>query len=287
MKAERITDVLAYHGEGPVWWPATGRMRFVDMLAGAVIELEESLDGAHRRLSVPSKVASVIRPRVGGGAVVATERGIAVGREEDLSDLTEAVQLFTDPTIRTNEGNCDPDGRFWVGTMSYERTPGVAEVFRWDGSSEPLRAWGEATTANGLGFSPDGARGYWIDTSAGEVTLFDYDAEAGLSGRRTFAAIDPEVGRPDGLTVDAEGGVWVALHRGSAVHRYDADGALTEVVEVGVSKVTSCAFGGPDLDTLFITTSRENLPEGVEPASGSIYAIAPGVRGLEPLPFKG
>lgn len=287
MKAQRITDSISYHGEGPVWWPVTGRLRFVDMLAGSVIELDEAAQGGYRRLDVPSKVASVIRPRVGGGAVVATERGIAVGRAEDLSDLTQVVELYSDPGIRTNEGSCDPDGRFWIGTMSYERVEGAAAVYRWDGTSEPVRAWGGATIANGLGFSPDGSRGYWIDTPTGRVTVFDYDAEAGLVEPRTFVEIPAEQGHPDGLTVDAEGGVWVAMHRGGAVRRFGQDGRLSEVVEVPVSKVTACTFGGEDLGTLFITTSRENLPDDVELASGSVYAAEVGVKGLEPLAFTG
>ncbi len=286
MKAQRITDSISYHGEGPCWWPATGRLRFVDMLAGVVVELDDRAEGGYRRLPVPSRVASVIRPRAGGGALVATERGIALGREEDLSDLKEVVSLTDDPTIRTNEGGCDPDGRFWVGTMSYEKVVGAAGVYRWDGpGTAPVLAWSGATTANGLGFSPDGELGYWVDTPTRTVTVLDYDARAGLADPRPFVDIDEGAGKPDGLCVDAEGGVWVALHRGSAVRRYDAGGRLSEVVELPVSKVTACTFGGEGLDLLFITTSRENLPDGVEPASGSVYACEPGVRGLEPLTF--
>ena len=114
MKAQRITDTISHHGEGPCWWPATGRLRFVDMLAGSVIELDEGGKRGYRRLPVPSPVASVIRPRAGGGAIVATERGLALGRAEDLSDLKEVVRLYDDLSIRTNEGGCDPDGRFWI-----------------------------------------------------------------------------------------------------------------------------------------------------------------------------
>ena len=229
---------------------------------------------------MPSPVASVIRPRAGGGAIVATERGLALGRAEDLSDLKEVVRLYDDLSIRTNEGGCDPDGRFWIGTMSYRRTVGAASVYRWDGpGTRPVRAWGGATTANGLGFSPDGALGYWTDTPTRTVTVFDYDARAGLVNPRPFVEIEEGAGKPDGLCVDAEGGVWVALHRGSAVRRYDAEGRLSEVVELPVNKVTACTFGGEDLDRLYITTSRENLPDDVEPASGSVYLAEVGVKG--------
>ena len=245
MRAERVTDSITYHGEGPCWWPATRRLRLVDMLAGAVVELDEGSGGGHRRLPVPSPVVSVIRPRTGGGAVVATERGIALGRAEDLSDLAEVVALWDDPTVRTNEGGCDPDGRFWIGSMSYDKAPGAASVHRWDGpGAEPQRAWGGATICNGLGFSPDGARAYWVDTPTLTVTILDYDAEAGLVDPRPFVTIEEGAGHPDGLTVDADGGVWVALNGGGSVRGYDAEGRLSETIEVPVRQVTACAFGG-------------------------------------------
>ncbi|MDU0348081.1 SMP-30/gluconolactonase/LRE family protein, partial [Actinomyces sp. MRS3W] len=232
MKAQRITDSIAYHAEGPCWWEATDHLRFVDMLAGAVVELDDNAPGGHRRLPVGSAVASVIRPRVGGGAIVATERGISLGRRDDLSDLSPAAELFTDPEVRTNEGGCDPDGRFWIGTMPYAKTPGGANMYRWDGpGAQPMRAWGGATICNGLGFSPDGTVAYWIDTPTGVVTLMDYDPARGLVDPRPFVSIDPDEGHPDGLCVDAEGGVWTALNGGAAVRRYSADGVLDAVVE--------------------------------------------------------
>lgn len=286
MKAERVSDSITYHGEGPCWWEATGRLRLVDMLAGAVVELDD--DVRPTRLDVPSAVASVIRPRVGGGALVATEHGVALGRAEDLSDLLEVTTLLTDPGIRTNEGGCDPDGRFWIGTMAYDQAEGAAVVYRWDGpDGKPVTAWGGATICNGLGFSPDGTHAYWTDTPTGTITLLDYDADSGLVGPRPFVTIDPEDGHPDGLTVDAEGGVWTALNGGSAVRRYAADGTLDAVVELPVRQVTACAFGENGFGTLFITTSRENLPDDVEPAAGSVYAVDAGVRSMAPLPFRG
>ncbi|MDO4901806.1 SMP-30/gluconolactonase/LRE family protein [Actinomyces sp.] len=291
MRAQRITDTIAYHAEGPCWWEATGRLRFVDMLAGTVIELDDAADSGHRRLPVGSPVAAVIRPRVDGGAIVATERGISLSRREDLSDLTPAAELFADPAVRTNEGGCDPDGRFWIGTMPYAKTPGGATMYRWDGpGSEPLTAWGGATICNGLGFSPDGGTAYWTDTPTGTVVAMEYRPtgadRGGLTDPRPLVSIDPVDGHPDGLCVDADGGVWVALNGGAAVRRYTADGALDAVVELPVRQVTACAFGGADYTTLYITTSRENLPDDVEPAAGSIFAAEPGVKGLAPLPFR-
>ena len=155
IKAQRITDSIAHHAEGPVWWAATGRLRFVDMLHGAIIEIDD--DGGHQRLEVPSRIASMLRPRVGGGAVVGLENGIGLARQEDLSDLEQIVTLFEDSGLRTNEGGCDPQGRLWLGDMAYEKTEGASSVYRWDGpGTEPQTAWDGATIANGIGWSPDG-----------------------------------------------------------------------------------------------------------------------------------
>lgn len=298
MRAERLTDTIAYHGEGPVWFPGLQRLRMVDMLHGAILTIDpagrqESESGriaADRveRTPVGSPVASVIRPRRGGGAVVATESGIALARRDDLSDLTPAVDLFDDPGLRTNEGGCDPQGRFYVGTMAYDRTEGAASVYRWDGlGHDPQTVLTSVTTSNGIDWSPDGTRAYYNDTPTLTVWTFEHDPAAGLGERRPWVRVDPDAGRPDGLCVDAEGGVWVALNKGSAVHRYAPDGTLSQIVEVPVHKVTACAFGGVDLDELFITTSREDLAEDEEPAAGSVYVVRPGVRGREPLPFAG
>lgn len=256
MKATRFTDSVAHQGEGPVWWATTGELRFVDMLHGAVVAFTPA--GETYRLPVDSPVAAVLRPRVGGGAIVARERDIALARAEDLSDLAPCTPPFVPAGQRLNEGGCDPDGRFHVGGMAYDRTPGASNLWRLD----------DAVTTR-------------------TVSLLDYSRDAGLTDRRPWVVLPEEAGHPDGLTVDAEGGVWVALNGGSAVHRYDDAGRLSAVVEVGARKVTACAFGGRDLDTLFITTSREDLAPDEEPAAGSLYAVAPGVRGLPPLPFRG
>lgn len=140
--------------------------------------------------------------------------------------------------------------------------------------------------SNGLDWSTDGRRAYYIDSPTRSVDTFDYAASDTLSGRRRFISIDGP-GVPDGLTLDA-GGVWVAIFNGgSAVHRYSPDGSLTEVISLPVSKVTACTFGGPNLDTLYITTSREGILGGAEPAAGSLFTVRPGVRGQPVRPFAG
>jgi sugar lactone lactonase YvrE len=144
---------------------------------------------------------------------------------------------------------------------------------------------GEATVSNGLEWSPDGTLAYYVDSATGRIDVFDYGRDVGLVERRPFATI--EGGIPDGLTVDAEGGVWVALWRGSSVRRYAPDGALSAVIEVPATQVTACTFGGVHLDELYITTSREGLAPGDEPRAGALYVARPGVLGLPVRRFAG
>ena len=278
MRAEPYTDPVAYHAEGPVWSEAWGGLRWVDMLAGDVLSL--AADGAVTRRSVGS-IAAALRPRAGGGAVIGVERGFVLeGPDAGLTDLGE---LWDDPGVRMNDGGCDPAGRFYCGSMAYDHRPGAGSLYRLDPDGTVEVAMRDVTISNGLEWSPDGSRAYYNDTATGEVSALDAD----LTARRTFARIASDDGAPDGLTVDAEGGVWVALYGGSAVHRYTPSGALDAVVELPVTKATACTFGGPDLRTLFITTSREDLPDDEQPEAGSVFACTPGVAGLPARTFAG
>ena len=287
-RAEQRTDPVAHHGEGPVWWEPWGGLRFVDMLAGDVLHL--AADGTITRTHVGA-VAAALRPRTRGGAVVATERAFALSDHDDLSELRTLPDVWSVPGIRFNDGACDPDGRFWCGTMAYAETPGAGTMYRLE-AQEPYavqRVWGDVTISNGLGFSPDGQLAYYNDTPTRTVSVLDYESGQ-LRNRRVFVSLRDEaesVGHPDGLCVDAEGGVWVAMFGGSAVRHYTADGRLAEVVELPVSQVTACTFGGPDLRELFITTSAEGLDPGQEPLAGALFSVTPGVTGLPTLPFAG
>ena len=145
-----------------------------------------------------------------------------------------------------------------------------------------------STISNGMVWSLDGSAVYYIDTPTGRVDVFDFDADAGaLRNRRPVVSIDPSVGHPDGMTIDAEGGLWVALWDGSAVHRYSPAGELTEVISVPASQTTACAFGGPDLDTLYITSSRRDIDPRVEPLAGSLFMAKTGGRGVPVLMYGG
>lgn len=281
MRAERVTGSVTYHGEGPVWSTRWGGLRWVDMLAGDVLSLAD--DGTVGRRHV-GDVAAAVRPRRAGGAVIAVERGFAL--EAPDGSLTALDPVWTDPSVRMNEGGCDPDGRFWCGSTAYDERPGAAALHRLDPDGSVHRVIAGVTISNGLEWSPDGSLAYYDDTATGRVDVFDYDTATGLTGRRPFVELAGGE-RPDGLTVDAEGAVWVALNGSGVVHRYSASGVLDEVVELPTAQVTACAFGGPGLDQLFITTSRKGMGPDEDPVAGSLFRADVGVTGLPVREFAG
>jgi sugar lactone lactonase YvrE len=284
MKPEAITGPVAYHGEGPCYSTRWGGLRWLDMLAGDILELAPS--GSVSRFHVADVVA-MVRPRISGGSVVATEKGIAFTASDSLdAPITSEVLLMSDSGIRMNEGGCDPAGNLWVGTKAYDDTPGAATLYALD-SGGVVKSIDGFTICNGIGWSPSGATAYFIDTATSRVDAFDWDASDGLSNRRPFAQVDPEKGYPDGLTVDREGGIWVALWGGGAVYHYSSEGNLEEIFAIPVPLVTSVTFGGRDLDELFITTSRFELAHDDFPLAGSLFAVNPGTRGQSVLEFAG
>ena len=276
MRAEQLTDALAYHGEGPVWDAATQRLLWVDMHAGDV--LATTADGADTGRCPVGELAACVVPRAAGGYAVATARGFTLldadGSHHQLPDV------WSDTTVRMNDGGCDPQGRFFCGSMATDAAAGRGAMYRLDPDGSVTQVFTGVTISNGLGWSPDGSVAYYVDTPTLRIDACAPD----LSSRRAFASV--EGGAPDGLTVDADGGVWVALWGGHAVHRYAPSGELDAVIELPVAQVTSCAFGGDDLATLFITTSAENLADP-EPAAGALFAVTPTVRGLPTLTFAG
>lgn len=279
MKAEQFTEVVTEHGEGPVWLPGRG-LHCVDMTKGDVLRLAD--DGTVQDRHHVGTVAAVVRPRVGGGTVIAAERHLVLLDESgERSDLPE---VSDDPSVRFNEGGCDPAGTFYCGTMAYDQAPGRGRLFRFPAQGGPEVVLSSVTVSNGFWFSPDGALAYYNDTPTGHVDVFDWSPETGLTGRRHFVAIDPADGAPDGLTVDLDGYVWVACWGGSAVRRFGPDGRLDEVVEVPAAQVSSCTLGGPTGDTLYITTSRQGLSDRDAGPAGALFVVEGAARGQAVLP---
>jgi sugar lactone lactonase YvrE len=186
-----------------------------------------------------------------------------------------------------NEGGCDPDGRFYCGSMPYDEKSPVGKVYRLDPSGEVSVVLEGVTISNGFAFSPDNSIAYYVDTPTRRIDAFDYDPEKGLTNRRTAVAIPEEAGGPDGLTVDSQGYIWLALFGGSAVRRYAPDGRLDGVIELPTSQITACTFGGPDLDKLYITTSQHALEPGSQALAGALFVADVGVRGMPVQPFAG
>lgn len=277
-RAEQITGPIAYHAEGPVW---VDQLHWVDMLAGDVLSLGS--DGTVGRRHVGTVVAA-LRPRASGGFVYAVERGFAL--DDGIgTPIRTLPDLWATDAVRMNEGGCDPDGRFHCGSMAYALTPGAASMYRLDPDGRVATVLGDLTISNGLEWSPDGRLAYFVDSATGRIDVMDYEREAGLTHRRPLVTV--EGGSPDGLTVDAEGGIWVAIWGGKAVQRFTPEGVLSEIIQLPVTQVTACTFGGADLDELFITTSREGLPAGEEPAAGSLFHVRPGIAGLPVRSFAG
>lgn len=272
MRAEQITPALTHHGEGPVWDARLQTLLWVDMLRGDVL----TLDGGRHRVG---EVAACVAPRRGGGHVLGVDRGFML---TDADGARQSIEVWRDPTIRMNEGACDPHGRFWCGSMDFDARPGRGSLYRLDADRTVHEVITGVTISNGLEWTADGSTAYYIDTPTQRIDACAPD----LTERAPHVEIPREVGAPDGLALDDEGGIWVALWGGSAVHRYAPDGSLDCVVELPVRQPTSCAFGGPELATLYITTSAQDLPDP-EPEAGALFAVDTGAHGLAAREFVG
>src|SRR5919199_113114 len=248
--AEQVTDVCTEHGEGVVWDAAAGVVRFVDLEAGGLMTYDPASGVVSRRQV--GKIAACVRPRRSGGLVVAAERTFVLLGPDGSTD-GELGPIFEDERIRFNDGGCDPAGRFWMGTMAYDETEGAGCVYRLDADGDV------APVLTG------------VTISTGRVDRLEVDPATATIRRRSPIVEHVEPGHPDGIAVDTEGGVWVALWDGSGVNRYDAQGRLTDVVRLPCSQVTCPAFAGPDLRDLYVTTSRRDLPEGEQPAAGALF----------------
>lgn len=299
LRAHQVTAPLAHHGEGPVWDASAGALRWVDMLRGDLLSwrLPEGWDGEPAQEPAVERhhlgdVLAVVRPRERGGLVLALERCFALLEEGELGRAAprRLPDVWDDPTVRFNEGGCDPRGRFHVGSMAYDQREGGASLYRLDPDLSVSVVLRDLTISNGLAWTPDGSAAYFHDTPTQRLERLRFDDAGQVVERQRVRETPGELGGPDGLAVDEEGCVWAALFGGSALHRISPEGDLLAVVDVGARQVTACAFGGPDLADLFVTTSAEGL-EGADrdadPLAGALFTVRPGVRGLPVRPFAG
>jgi sugar lactone lactonase YvrE len=275
-------------GEGPFWDEHAGELLRVDITRGRVHAWIPASNRV-RTEALGGEVSAVVPRASAPGYVFATGHRLMLRDGDD--ERTLAVVEQDRPDNRFNDCKCDPQGRLWAGTMSKRRDPGMAALYRLAAGGEIERAIAGTTISNGLAWSPAGDRMYFVDSTTQRIDVFDFDAATGtLSGRRALAEIEPRDGLPDGLTVDAEGGVWVCLFGGAAIRRYRADGTLDAVIALAVTNPTSAAFGGADLRTLYVTSARHRLSArqlAAEPLAGALLALEPGVHGLPGNRFAG
>lgn len=270
-----LFDLHLELGEGPSWDAAAGRLSFVDILAGHVYVADQ--ERVVDVLEVGAHVGAAL-PAAGGGYLIARRDGF-VRLEMDGSLEPLALPLQDQPDLRFNDGKCDPTGRAWAGTMPYEEAPGRGALYRLQ-DREAVAAVTGVGLSNGLGWSPDTRSMYFIDTQAARVDAFDFDAASGtLATRRTVVDLSPSQGDPDGMCIDGEGCLWVAMWDGWEVRRYSPDGRQLGSVRLPVSRPTSCCFVD---DALIITSAVHGLSDGdlaLQPHAGAVFATRPGVSG--------
>lgn len=275
-------------GEGPTWDPARDRLIWVDILTGRVHTFAPAT--GRRTVFAAEQHVGAAKPRVGGGLVVNLRDGVGLYEAPGTPDAALGAfrWLHHDPVPgrRGNDAAVGPDGSLWVGTMRYDEAPGGGTLTRLapDGSARVVLP--EVTVSNGIGWSPDGRLMYYADTPTRRIDVFDVCGET-VTGRRPLAEIEEGAGFPDGLTVDADGCVWVALWDGGALRRYTPRGELDRTVPLPVRRPTACAFGGGDLRDLYVTSARTGVDPLGQPLAGSLLVLPGAGRGVAQPAFAG
>jgi len=286
-KVECVADVRAELGEGPVWVAAEQALYWVDINGRRIFRLDAV--GKRDEWPTPMRVGS-IAPRAGGGFIAGTDQGIAlVDLDQDRFEVVASPERHL-PHNRFNDGKVDRQGRFWAGTMDDREKGSTGALYRIDPDRACTAIDGGYGITNGPAFSPDGALMYHSDTLRQVTYAFDLDAAGKASNRRIFLQFGPGDGHPDGMTVDAEGCLWIAFWGGWCVRRFAPDGDLLRTVEMPVEQPSSCAFGGPGLDRLYVTSATKGLDPAalaMQPNAGGLFMLVPGVRGIPDLPFAG
>jgi sugar lactone lactonase YvrE len=285
--AEQITPRLAYHGEGPFWDTQLQRLLVLDVFDATVVSVDAN--GGVSRHKTPGPITSLIRRRSSGGFILATGQALTAATD-DLASFEHFVDVIDDPTARTNDGGCDPLGGLVIGTMSSHQQLQRGAVYRVSPSNRNvLRLVAPVSISNGIQWARDGTRVFYVDSPTRRVDIFDVDPASGAwANRRLHIDLRHINGVPDGMAIDEADGLWIAMWGGGSVIHYDHSGRHVETVTVpGASQVSSCTFGGDDLCSLFITTSREGMRSDQEPLAGSVFSVRATTRGGIPNEFTG
>jgi sugar lactone lactonase YvrE len=284
LEAEVVWEIRSELGEGPIWWDDS--LYWVDINAPRLHVYTPAT--GEKRSFVLSEMTGTVVPRASGGLILAQESGLCAFEPE--TESSESLPWPADKPIvnRFNDGKCDPQGRFWVGTMGRDEPTG--SLYRIDPGFKVTEMLGGVRVSNGLCWDESRGRFYYIDSRTKAIDVFDWEPESGtISGRRIAARL-PEggTGVPDGMTIDTEGRLWVAVFRGRGVHCIDPDtGRSLEKVAVPVPKTTACWFGGKNLDELYITTAsvgEDDASLQANPLAGSLFVCRPGASGHPATP---
>ncbi|XP_078344887.1 regucalcin-like isoform X2 [Oculina patagonica] len=290
-------NICAKLGEGPHWDTNTQKLLYVDAFGYSVHVLDVDT-GKDKSYQLDDIVGCVVPRKKGGSVIVGCKRrliflDLETGEQEVVATVDEDK-----PENHLNDGKCDPVGRFWVGSMGHEREPTILELeqgslFSLTGDKKLTKWVDKISISNGMSWSLDKKTFYYIDSVTRKIDAFDYEEKTGaISNRRTAFKFDPSYGYADGMTIDAEGMLWVAMYDGWKVVRFNpVSGEVLREVKLPVAKVTSCCWGGPNLDELFVTCESLRLtPEEkkAQPLAGSIFRVKNlGTHGLPAVPFDG
>ncbi len=279
---EVVGNIHCQWGEGPIWWQ--GALYFVD-IEGHQVHRFDPADGSSRCWDVGQRVGTVV-PRDQGGLVIAGDHGLFF-----LDEQTGQLRAIADPepeqpNNRFNDGKCSPDGRFFAGTISLSKTTGAAWLYRLDPDLSLHQAFGPVTNSNGIVWSIDGKTVFYIDTPRREVLAFDY-ADGDLCNLRSVISTAHLDSSPDGMTLDNQGHLWIAFCHGGCVVCFDPEsGAELQRIELPCLETTACAFGGPDLADLYVTTGVHKSV--VEEHAGRLLVIRGlAVKGVPAHAFAG
>jgi sugar lactone lactonase YvrE len=286
---ELVIDSKSELGEGAIWNYKTGELMWIN-IKGKILNFYNPLNGTNREMLTGQMIGTVV-PTESGDVLVALQNGIYA-----FDIKTGSKKLLADPEAdapnnRFNDGKCDPAGRFWAGTMSTINEKNAGKLYRFDSDTTIHPMIEKVSISNGIVWSLDKTKMYYIDTPTQKVMAYDYNNESGeISNPKTAVEVPVEMGSPDGMTIDADGNIWVALWGGSAVACWNPEtGELIRTIDVPAKNITSCAFGDDDLGTLYITTAREGTSEEdlvLFPKAGGVFKTRPGVKGVEAFFFN-
>jgi sugar lactone lactonase YvrE len=282
-----IADVGANVGEGPVWVERDAALYWVDNNGQRVFRLLE--DGRIESFDMPLQVCCVA-PRASGGFIAGTDKGFAA-----IDFDGDRIEIIANPEEdiagnRFNDGKTDAQGRFWAGTMDNAEKETRGSLYRLDADLRWTKVDGGYHVTNGPAFDPSRGRMYHTDSAPRTIYVFDLADSGVVANKRVFIQFGEDDGHPDGMTVDSDGNLWVCFWDAWCIRRISPEGEVIEKVDMPVQRPTSCCFGGPDLDRLYVTSASRGIEDdslAVQPCAGGLFLLETGARGLAQLPFAG